>query len=197
MIKYLICILVGYLLGSLNIAIIISRLVFKSDVRNSGSGNAGATNVARTFGWKAGVLTLAFDFAKCMFACWAGRSLLGNMGVCLAGLGCMFGHCFPVYFHFKGGKGIAVGAAVAFSINPWILLILAIVFFSIAIPTRYVSLSSVCCALTLMIASFFLSGGSIPLIVLACVSGVLAIYMHRANIQRLLSGTEKKFAFHK
>ena len=103
MLKMFLVAVTGYLIGSLNIAIIISKLFFKSDVRNSGSGNAGATNVARTFGWAAGIATFVFDFGKMVLAARIGKEFGSDLGMCLAGLGCVFGHCFPVYFGFKGG----------------------------------------------------------------------------------------------
>ena len=113
---WLIILLGGYLLGSLNISIILSRILGR-DIRKQGSGNAGATNMTRVFGWAAGVATLAFDVLKAFAAMWIGRKLLGNTGVSLGGMAVMAGHCFPVFYNFKGGKGIATGAAVGFMID--------------------------------------------------------------------------------
>ena len=110
--KYLLVIVVGYLLGSLSISVILSRNVMGSDVRSHGSGNAGATNMARVFGMKAGVMTLAGDMLKALIAMWLGKLLLGDIGLAVSGIACIVGHCFPVFHDFKGGKGISVGAAI-------------------------------------------------------------------------------------
>ena len=109
---WLLVFVIGYLLGSLSFSIIISCLFLGRDIRKHGSGNAGATNMTRVFGWVAGVATLAFDVLKAVAAMMIGRRLLGDVGVCLGGMAVMLGHCFPLFHHFKGGKGIATGAAI-------------------------------------------------------------------------------------
>ena len=129
--KYLLVIVVGYLLGSLSISVILSRNVMGSDVRSHGSGNAGATNMARVFGMKAGVMTLAGDMLKALIAMWLGKLLLGDIGLAVSGIACIVGHCFPVFHDFKGGKGISVGAAIGIAID-WRVFVFIVVVFLIA-----------------------------------------------------------------
>ena len=116
--------MIGYFLGSLSFSIIISKLFLGRDIRKHGSGNAGATNMTRVFGWAAGVATLAFDFLKGMSAMLIGQKLLGDPGVCLGGMSVMAGHCFPIFHRFKGGKGILTTWAYNLLINWKIFLAL-------------------------------------------------------------------------
>ena len=134
---------IGYLLGSLSFSIIISCLFLGRDIRKHGSGNAGATNMTRVFGWVAGVATLAFDVLKAFAAMLIGRHFLGDAGVCLGGMAVMTGHCFPLFHHFKGGKGIATGAAVGFMID-WRVGVSIIAAFLIgALISKKVSIGSI------------------------------------------------------
>ena len=181
----------GYLLGSLSFSIILSRLIGK-DIRHQGSGNAGATNMTRVFGWSAGIATLAFDFFKAVAAILIGRSLLGETGVCLAGMAVMTGHCFPVFYHFKGGKGIATGAGVGLMIDWRVLVIIVAVFLVVALLTKKVSPGSICAAVAVVPATCIFAPTA-PMIILAVYSGVLAIYRHSENIRRLVKGTEPDF----
>ena len=105
--------ILGYLIGSVSLSIVLSNLLYHRDVRTQGSGNAGATNAARVFGLSAGVLTFLGDFLKTLLALWLGKLLAGENGILAAGALALLGHCFPVYFHFKGGKGVSCGAAIA------------------------------------------------------------------------------------
>ena len=183
---------VGYLLGSLNFSIIISKLLLGRDIRKQGSGNAGATNMTRVFGWAAGIATLVFDFLKGFAAMTIGRRLLGDPGVCLGGMAVMTGHCFPVFHHFKGGKGIATGASVGFMIDWRVGVAIVAVFLVMALLSRRVSVGSISAAVTLVPATWFFAPRP-PLIALAVFSSVLAISRHRENIQRLRAGTEPEF----
>ncbi|MBQ9662433.1 MAG: glycerol-3-phosphate 1-O-acyltransferase PlsY [Oscillospiraceae bacterium] len=181
----------GYLLGSLNFSIILSRLLGR-DIRKQGSGNAGATNMTRVFGWAAGVATLAFDVLKAFAAMWIGRRLLGDMGVCLGGIAVMSGHCFPLFHNFKGGKGIATGAAVGFMIDWRVGAAIVAVFLIGALISRKVSVGSISAAVAIVIATWIFAPKA-PMIALAVYSAVLAISRHDANIKRLQSGTEPDF----
>ena len=116
-IKYAGILIGAYLLGSLSLSILVSGALFGKDIRTEGSGNAGATNMARVFGWGAGLLTLAGDAAKAVICMVVGNKLGGELGLALAGMGCIFGHCYPVFHHFKGGKGVSVGGVIAFGID--------------------------------------------------------------------------------
>ena len=190
--KTILIILLSYLLGSVSISIILSRAVFHSDIRSCGSGNAGATNAARVFGWKAGFITFAGDFAKGLAAMYLGQALDGERGLALAGMACLMGHCFPVYYRFKGGKAVSVGAAVALMIDLRVFAIVMILFAIIAVTTRWVSLASISAALALIVITPFFSR-SPWLIGLSVFGAVLLIFMHRSNIRRLLTGKEPKF----
>lgn len=103
--KLLLCAIAGYLLGSISVSILVTKYIFHADLRQQGSGNAGATNAARVYGLGAGVLTFAGDFAKSILAMLLGRGLGGVTGLAVGGAACLLGHCFPIYFKFKGGKG--------------------------------------------------------------------------------------------
>ena len=189
---YVIAAVAAYLLGSVSVSVLLTKLVFHNDVRDQGSGNAGATNVARVFGMGAGVITLLGDVAKTVIAMLLGKWLGGDTGLAIAGAACLMGHCWPVYFRFKGGKGVSVGAAVGAMLDWRILLILVAVFFLTFAICRIVSVCSMACAVTLPIASVVM-GLTTPLMLLGIFTGVVVFIMHRANLARLLRGEEKKF----
>ena len=192
MLTYLGILIGAYILGSLSLSIIVSNRLFGGDIRGMGSGNAGATNMARSFGWGAGLLTLAGDAAKAAIAMLAGNALAGDMGLALAGVGCILGHCFPILHGFKGGKGVSVGGAIAFGIDWRVGLVVVGTFLTAALLSRKISLGSVCAAVSIVIACL-LFGMSTPKLVLAVFSMALVILRHRANIERLLAGTEPDF----
>ena len=188
----------AYFCGCFNGAVIVSKYILRDDVRNHGSGNAGLTNFYRTFG---GPLTLAViltDVIKAIVAIWLGVLWLGQIpnGDVLAkywaGLFCLLGHMFPCMFHFKGGKGILSGGTIAWRIA----LVVWGGFILLAVLTKYVSLGSLWAG-----ASFpFISWYCYPcwqIVILAFLLGGLVTWGHRANIRRLLNGTENKFSLHK
>ena len=191
---------IGYLLGNANGAVIMSKLLAHEDIRDSGSGNAGLTNFMRKFSPAKGAWVLAIDFVKTILACLLGRYLLTSYDMAMEGLmagalAASLGHDFPALLGFRGGKGIVCGFAVAIAAD-WrcALIILAIFVISLYV-TRYVSLSSVLAAVGFCI-SFAVFHGHEPVVaVLGVMVGLLAIFMHRSNIKRLLSGTEKKATF--
>lgn len=194
LLRYILCAVLGYLLGSFSASILISKYFFRRDVRKSGSGNAGAANTARVFGIGAGLLTLGGDFLKCLIAMLLTRTLAGEIGMCVGGMACMLGHCFPLYFHFRGGKAVATGAAVALLIDWRVLAIALAVYLLAAVLFRFASLASLCAAAAIPVSSLILSV-STPRLVLAIFTFVLVAVMHRGNIARLLAGTEPKFSF--
>ena len=193
--KYIAAAAAGYLLGSVSASVLLSKLAFRRDVRAEGSGNAGATNVARVFGMWAGVATLLADVGKTVLAILLGQWLAGDVGLCIAGIACILGHCWPVYFHFRGGKGVSVGAAVGLMIDWRVFVIIFLVFFVTFALCQIVSVCSMASAVALPVAACLL-GVTTPKLVLAIVTGVLVIFMHRGNIQRLLHGAEAKFKPH-
>ena len=149
-----VCAVLAYLLGQLNFAIILSKKLFGVDVRNFGSGNGGATNMLRTFGKKAGIVTLLGDMGKAIVACLIGYVILGRFGAYIAGFFCMLGHTFPAKYKFKGGKGVACAAAVILMTDlgnalhiPIVFIVLFACFAFIALGLKYVSLASVMCML--------------------------------------------------
>jgi glycerol-3-phosphate acyltransferase PlsY len=189
------CIIVGYLLGSLNSAIIISRLFLHRDIRAHGSKNAGATNMLRTYGTRYAAMTLALDMLKAAVATALGFVIGGIfIGAPIAGFFCIFGHMFPLYYRFKGGKGVACTGIVALMIDPWTFLIMLFCFVVITAGTRYVSLASVMCAFLypLLLRAFFPGGW---IILMGILTTVFVVFMHRENIKRLWEGKESKISF--
>ena len=188
---WIVVLIAGYLLGSLSFSIIFSKLLGK-DIRKQGSGNAGATNMARVFGWAAGGATLAFDFLKAAAAMWLGQKLLGDTGVCLGGIASMTGHCWPIFHDFKGGKGISVGAAIGFMIDWRVMVVIVLVFLIVAVASKKVSLGSISAAVAIIPATWIFAPRP-AMLALACFGMVVAITRHKENIKRLMAGTEPDF----
>lgn len=193
----LITVLTAYLLGNLNGSVCISQIVAHEDVRSHGSGNAGLTNFFRTYGSWSTLLVLLVDAGKTVLGCLVGGLIMephgyGPEGAMLGAVAVSLGHDFPALLGFKGGKGIVCGLAVAVVLD-WriaigILLLFAIVF---AI-TRYVSLGSVLASVAFGAGFAVLHGDNVFLVVGGVFLAALAVFMHRGNIKRLLTGTEKK-----
>ncbi len=195
--RYVAAIVVPYLIGSISVAVLLTKYVLKKDVRKAGSGNAGATNVARVFGLNLGVVTLLGDILKTIIAMLFGKLVLGEVGLILAAAGCIVGHCWPIYFGFKGGKGVAVGAATALMLDWRFFLLLVLVFFTVAIITKIVSISSITAAVSYPIFMFLL-GMRDPLeMALGIFIAAAVVFMHRGNIKRLLNRSEPKFKLKK
>ena len=190
--KILIITLISYLLGCLSLSIFLSKKVCGNDIRSCGSGNAGATNMARVYGFKMGLLTLAADVAKAVVSMLIGSCLLGDTGMCIAGCMCLVGHCFPALHGFKGGKGVSVGAAIIFFIDWRAGIITVAVFFLAAIISKRVSLGSICAAVSVFVSSliFYVS---LPRLILAAFTMIVVIVQHRKNIERLVKGNEPAF----
>lgn len=186
--------LLGYLLGSISFSVILTKIKYRKDVRDEGSGNAGATNVARVFGMKAGLFTLLFDILKMVIPMAVGLILSGAWGVTVAGMAGILGHCFPIYFGFRGGKGVSVTATIAMFID-WRVTVLALLVFIISmLITRIVSISSCLAALAVAVLTIIFCGGEAAPITLAVLTAALVIFMHRTNLVRLAKGEEKKFS---
>ena len=183
--KYLVILVGSYVIGSLSLSILASKLMFGGDIRKEGSGNAGATNMARVHGWGAGLLTLAGDALKAAACMIAGNALAGEIGLCLGAGACMLGHCFPVLHGFKGGKGIAVGGAVGFGID-WRVGACTVGSFLLgSLLSQKVSVGSLCGAIAIHVST--------PRLILSIFCACLAIARHHANIKRLAEGTEPDF----
>lgn len=190
--KIILIALIAYLLGSFCASIPLSRHCCGGDVRLYGSGNAGATNMARVYGLKAGLATLLLDMLKTVAAMLLGEYFLGGAGKAVAGAFCIIGHCFPLYFGFRGGKGVSVGAALGLMTGLPVLGIIMAVFFATAAISRKVSLGSVTAAVSLPLASWLTSAGE-EIIMMNVFSAALVVFMHRGNISRLIKGTEPDF----
>lgn len=198
----IITVVIAYCLGNLNGAVIISKLLEKDDVRRHGSGNAGMTNFFRSYGASNVAFVILVDFGKAVLGALLGKYLLGRYGFALEGsvLGGFFtvlGHNFPAAMHFKGGKGIMSSFGASFVIGMPIPALLGIVFLVFYLTTWYVSLGSVMAALSLLIAAPFLYGDHPYAAAGLMAMALLAIFMHRSNIQRLCKGTESKTNFFK
>lgn len=190
--KIILIALIAYLLGSFCASIPLSRRCCGGDVRLYGSGNAGATNMARVYGLKAGLATLLLDMLKTVAAMLLGEYFLGGAGKAVAGAFCIIGHCFPLYFGFRGGKGVSVGAALGLMTGLPVLGIIMAVFFATAAISRKVSLGSVTAAVSLPLVSWLTLAGE-EIIIMNVFSAALVVFMHRGNISRLIKGTEPDF----
>lgn len=213
----LICAVISYLLGSCNSAIITVKLMKGEDIRNFGSGNAGLTNTLRCFGKTPALFTLLGDLLKGILAVIICRFICSIFGIGLgpendvhfigyvAGLCAVIGHIFPIYYGFKGGKGVLVGVSVFLVIDPVVFGILILIFALILSISKYVSLSSIiasaCCPIVTFLVRYFLINESLSLSALYMIMTLpicaIVILMHKSNIKRLKSGTENRFSFHK
>lgn len=194
-------IIIGYLLGSLQTAIIIGRLK-GLDIRTQGSGNAGTTNALRVMGLKSAIVVFAGDMLKSIGAIgltyWIFRDISSLSYLLIAvytGVGAILGHNWPVFFQFKGGKGIAVSVATLLMIDWRIGLISALLFIMVVLLTRYVSLGSMVLTISAPISLVLFYRGHwdfLEILMVILIIPILAIFQHRANIRRLLDGTESK-----
>ena len=188
------CIVIPYLLGSINPAIVISKTVYRDDIRNHGSGNAGTTNMLRTYGAKAAVITVTVDCSKAIVAMILGHFLLGANGEAIAGLFVGIGHIFPLYYRFRGGKGVACFAMVMLMIHPVASFLWLVIFLTVAIGTRYVSLAALATAfLYPFLIKWFspVAEGSL-LIAMGALASVLMFAKHWENMQRMWNNQESK-----
>ena len=198
---------IAYFCGCFNGAVIVSKYILHDDVRTHGSGNAGLTNFYRTFGGPLTFVVILCDVLKAVAAISFSKLIAApiivvgseTIGFALAeywaGLFCLLGHMFPCMFHFKGGKGILSGGAIAIMIDWRIALVVWGGFLLLAVLTRYVSLGSCWAGASFPFATWFVYHDVFLTVFGACL-GCLILYMHRGNIQRLLSGTENKFSLH-
>ena len=209
MASYIIVTIIAYLLGSISFSVIISKKMAGFDVREKGSGNAGTTNVLRTVGKKASIITLIWDILKgvvaILVAYIAGLILKDSVDrallIQLAGLAVIIGHTFPIFFGFKGGKGIATALGVLLITN-WNIGLICLVFaLVLMIITKMVSLGSLAAAVLFPILIIFMPHTSYLVdgnyIIYGILIAALVIFNHRANVKRLLTGTENKIDFKK
>jgi glycerol-3-phosphate acyltransferase PlsY len=188
---------IAYLLGAIPFGYLLVRWRTGTDVRRAGSGNIGATNVMRTTGRAAGVLTLLLDIGKGYAAVWIAGRLTGqdSLWMSMAALGVMAGHGYPVFLGFKGGKAVASFVGAFLCLTPWALAVETIVFVVVVIWTRHISLASIIGAATFPLAIWLVTQPPLPPICAAIIAGTFVIYRHSSNIRRLRLGTESVFKF--
>lgn len=198
MAKYLLYIISGilaYCLGSVSVGIIVSRIAKGPDLHTVGSKNTGASNVLRTMGWKYGLITFFGDCLKAILACLIGKWLIGDLyGVLFCGIMVILGHNWPVFFAFKGGKGVASSCGVMLICFPVPALIGYICAIAIIALTKYISLGSMCMLVIYAVTvSCCFSGGDTVIILWSILLAIMCLIRHRTNIIRLVKGNENKF----
>ncbi|MBQ6946815.1 MAG: glycerol-3-phosphate 1-O-acyltransferase PlsY [Clostridia bacterium] len=196
MIIFICLLLLSYLIGCFNTSIVYSIGNYKKDIRTQGSGNPGATNMLRSFGKVSAAITFAGDLLKAVVAigiAWLVFKDQKNIELikALMGLACVLGHCFPVFFKFKGGKGIATGSGCILMLDWRVFLIALALFALMVVLTKYVSLGSIVGALTYPIG-IAICGVSFNAVIVAILTTALVIYRHKKNIVALFKGTERK-----
>ena len=207
MVAYIVVAILSYLIGSINFSIIISKKVAGFDVREKGSGNAGTTNMLRTVGKKAALITLVCDILKGVISILLAL-LIGKIAkeannsilVQIAGILVIIGHTFPIFFTFKGGKGVATAVGVLLTTN-WQIGLICLIFGLVLIAlTRMVSLGSITAAILFPILVLFIKTNYIVegnYFIYSLIIAVMVVFNHRENVKRLLSGTENKLSFKK
>ena len=213
MIVYIIMAIISYLIGSVNFSVILSKKMAGFDVREKGSGNAGTTNMLRSVGKKAAVLTLICDILKGVVSI-SLAMILGNiiqnmnkeLLIQIAGISVVLGHTFPVFFQFKGGKGVATSLGVLLMSNWQIGLICLVFALVLMILTRMVSLGSCAAAVLFPVLTLFINDNYTVLtegkngnayFIYSLILAVIVLYNHRSNIKRILNGTENRLSFKK
>jgi glycerol-3-phosphate acyltransferase PlsY len=201
LLSYVITAIAAYLLGSIPTGYLVAKAK-GVDIRAVGSGNIGATNVFRTLGKPAGIFVLIIDGLKGYAACawavdliwqrWGGDFVDIEYLRITAGLAVVLGHNYPCWLRFKGGKGIATSGGALAALVPWAFIIILLIFIIVFALSRYVSLGSIAASIALPIATW-LTKGSLTMIIVTTLMSLLAIYKHKANIQRLMNGTENRF----
>lgn len=188
-------VVIAYLLGSIPFGYLLVKWRTGADVRSSGSGNIGATNVLRTSGRAAGAATLVLDIAKGYLAVWVAARLVDNNELWLSAsaLAVMAGHAYPVFLKFQGGKAVASFVGAFLRLTPLALLATLVIFLGVAAWTRHISLGSIAAAATFPVAVWLILQASWPVLIASIIAAVFIIYKHRSNIQRLRAGSENVF----
>ena len=196
MLKAILVVIIGYLFGSISTGVVLSKLATGKDIRSEGSGNIGTTNMLRVLGRKMALFTFLGDMLKGIIPVLIGKAIFGgDLGGVLGVFGALIGHTFPVFFGFKGGKGIATGFGSLLFVFPVQALTAIGLFFIITALTRYVSLGSIVAALALPTLVLVARPEQSLLWLLTYVCGVFVVWNHRSNIHRLLTHTERKLDF--
>lgn len=188
--------ILSYLIGSIPFSYLLPKWIGKIDIRVHGSGNTGTTNVLRTLGMKVGILSFIGDFFKGILPTLLGLIFWGEIGAIVGGAMAVIGHCYSVWLKFKGGKGVATSAGVLIILLPKIFVILLICQFAIIGLFKYMSLASISSAILLPIFSIMFDL-SFEVVLFSSLLGLFVLFKHRANIKRLLNGTESKLKIKK
>ena len=186
------CIVIGYLLGNIQTAVIVSRAYYHDDVRNHGSGNAGSTNMVRVYGYGPGAITFAGDSLKAFLGVLAGQLLCGQVGGYIAGFFVVVGHCWPMFLGFRGGKGVASSYTIAILSFPLAAIGAILIGGAILLINKKMSLMSLAAMLLFFIATMVFSLKNLPLVVLAGLLTIVVYVRHAENIQRLAHGEEQR-----
>ena len=197
-VRYIIAAVIGYLLGNIASGVLVGRAFGLKDIRKVGSGNAGTTNVLRNLGWLPSVLTLIGDCLKGLAACLIGRRIGGEACMLIAGVAAIVGHDFPVFFGFRGGKGIATSLGVILMMDARIALALLVVQIAAVAVTRYMSIASLTTTVAFPVLTTWLyraHENRMMYIIVAVVMSALSLFGHRGNILRLIRGEENKLDF--
>lgn len=196
LLSILIVIAAGYLLGSISTGVVLSKLFAKTDIRSQGSGNAGTTNMLRVLGRRMALFTFIGDMLKGIIAVFIGKWLIGGeLGGLLGVVGAVLGHYYPLYFGFKGGKGIATSFGSLLFVFPVQALLAFAVFLILVAVTHYVSVGSIAAAITLPLLIVITRFQEPTLWIITVCIGASVIWRHRANIKRLMNHTENKLDF--
>jgi glycerol-3-phosphate acyltransferase PlsY len=187
---------VAYLIGGLPFGYWFVRFSLGKDIRTMGSGNIGATNVHRSAGGKAGAIVLALDILKGFLALWIAAVITDNstLGLALATVAVMLGHCYPLFLRFKGGKAVACYVGAALYLAPLALLVTVVVFVAIVALSKYISLASILTALLFPLIYWAIYQPVPELLVATAAAGLLVVYRHKGNIERLRAGKENAFS---
>lgn len=197
LIQYIIVAAAAYLIGSISFSYIFTKVFKKKDIRDTGSGNAGTTNVLRNYGWKMGLLTLICDLAKGVGAAFLGLALLGETGLFVASMFVIVGHNWSCYLKFRGGKGIAATTGVLLVIMPIPTIVIFAVCVLIVYATRIMSVGSIIGLIASAVASFFVQPDNTFMHITVIIIAILGIVSHRENIKRLAQGKENKLSMSK
>jgi len=190
---FILLLISAYLVGAIPTGVVLTRLIGADDVRKSGSGNIGATNVYRVAGKGVGIATLLGDILKGFLPVLAAHYLQGsNLQIAAVACAAFFGHCYPVYLGFKGGKGVATALGIFLVLSPKAVAIAGALFVAIVWKWRYISLGSVCAAASIPLLVYFFNC-HVELTIATLLIAAMVIWRHRSNIQRLVNGTENKF----
>lgn len=191
---YLLIALIAYLIGNITGSYIISKLAFSEDIRTKGSGNAGTTNMLRTYGLVPALVTLAIDIGKGYLATYIAHLIEPNYGTYLAGVLVVVGHCWPIVLGFKGGKGMATSGGVMLFHTPMLLISVMVIFFLVNYIGKIMSLTSLIIVVYTVIYMFIFYNHDYYLIGMVIILAIIVFYSHRSNIKRLSEGKENKIS---